>query len=84
MFYKTLYNVDHPFHLKLPHFTNPICITCYTYSPDNDKDPLLAIYNANQFSRCFVYSAVLLWNSLPNEAVLTLKQDRFKASARKF
>ena len=41
-------------------------------------------YNTDQFFKCFTYSTDKLWNSLSNEAVLAVKQDRFKALARKF
>ena len=55
-----------------------------SHSQQNDKALVLARCNTNQFSRCFAYSTAQLWNSLPNEAVLAIKQDRFKVLIRKF
>ena len=81
--HKILHKVDHPLHCKLPQFAKPIRITRHT-TQQNDKAFVLAKYNTNQFSRCFTYSTTRLWNSLPNEAVLAVKQDRFIVSAENF
>ena len=36
-------------------------------------------YNTFHFSRCFTWSTTRLWNNLPNEVVLAVKQDHFGA-----
>ena len=41
-------------------------------------DYIQARYNDYQFSLCFIYFTTRLWNSLSNETVLGVKQDRFK------
>ena len=76
MLHKILNNVDYPLHCKLHQFAKPIRITWHT-AQQNDKTFVLARYNTYQFSRCFTYSITRLWYSLPNEAVLAVKQDRF-------
>ena len=76
MLHKILLNVHHSLHCKHPQFTMPFRITRHT-AQQNDKAFVLARYNTYQFSRCFTYSTIHLWNSLPNEAVLAIKQDNF-------
>ena len=56
----------------------------YYSAQENDKYFVLARYNTYQFSQFFTYSTTRLWNSLPNEAVLAVKQDRFIVLAKKF
>ena len=81
--HKILHKVDHLLHCKLPQFAKPIRITRHT-TQQNDKAFVLARYNTYQFSRCFTYSITRLWNILPNEVVLTVKQDRFTVLAKIF
>ena len=64
-------------------FAKLICITQHI-AQENDKASVVAMYNAYYFSQCFTYSITHLWNSLPNEAVLAVKQDRFIALAKIF
>ena len=80
--HKNLHKVNHPLHWKLPQFAKPIRITWHT-TQQKDKAFVLATYNTYQFSQCFTYSTTGLWNSLPNEAVLAVKQDRFIVLAKK-
>ena len=61
----------------------PIRITWHT-AQQNDKVFVLARYNSYKVSGCFHCSTIRLWNSLPNEAVLTVKQDRFMVLAKQF
>ena len=44
---------------------------------------VLARYNTYQFSLCFTYSTTRFWNSLPNKAVLAVKQHRFITLSKK-
>ena len=76
MLHKILHYVDHSIYCKLPQFEKSIRITRYT-AQKNDKDFVLARYNTYQLYRCLTCSTTHLWNSLHNEAVLTVKQDRF-------
>ena len=80
MLHKVLLNVHHSLHYKLPQFTMPIRITQHT-AQQNGITFVLARYKTYQFSRCFTYSTTRLLNSLPNEAVLAEKQDRFMVLA---
>ena len=80
--HKILHKVDHTLYCKLPHFAKPIRITQHT-SQQKDKAFVLARCNTYQFSRCFTYSTIRLWNSLPNEVVLPVKQHRFVVLAKK-
>ena len=70
--------VDHPLHCNLPHFAKLIRTTRHT-TQENDK----ARYNFYQFSSCFTYFTIRLWNNVPNEVVLAVKQDHFIDLAKK-
>ena len=81
--HKMLHKVYHPVHCKLLEFAKPTRITWHT-AQQNDKIFDLARYNTYQFSRCFTHSTTCLWNSLPNEAVLAVKQKHFIILAKNF
>ena len=83
MLYKIIHNCDHPTHCKLPQFTKSILFTLHIIL-QNDRALVLARYITYQFSLCFIYSTTQLWNSLPNETVLAVKQDCFIALVKIF
>ena len=74
--HKILYNFDQPLHYKLPEFAMPIHITRHTFQ-QSDKAFLLPRYNTHKFSWHFTCFITHLWNILPNEAFLAVKQDCF-------
>ena len=80
--HKILHKVDQSLHCKLPQFANPFRITRHI-TQQNDKTFVLTRYYTYQFSRCFTYSTIQLWKCLPNETILTVKQDCFIALAKK-
>ena len=76
MLHKVLHNTNPKLYYKLPQFAKPICITWHI-AKQNDRAFVVARYNTYQFSWCITYSITHLWNSLPNETVLVVKQDWF-------
>ena len=83
MLYKILPNIYQPLQSKLTQFTKPIHITRHI-AHKNDRSFVVARYNTYQFSQCFTYSTIHLWNTLPNEAVFAVRQDYFIALAKLF
>ena len=82
MLHKILHNLNHPLHCKLHKFAKPIHISS-AIARQNGRAFVVAKYNTYQFSLCFNYTSIQLWNSLPKETVLCIKQDRFIALAKK-
>ena len=83
MLYKILYNINLPLRCKLPQFAKPICFTQHIVQ-QNNRAFVSIRYNTYQISWRFTYSIAQLWNGLPNEAVLAVKQDHFIALAKNF
>ena len=83
MLHKILHNSNHPFYCKFLQFAKLVGITPHR-AQQFDKAFASIRYNTYQISRCFICYTTRFWNSLPNLAVLVVKQDSFIALAKKF
>ena len=76
--YRTLNNVSHPLHSKIPGPANPLRRTRRAQRM-NSRALLSALKpNSVQFNRTFLPHTIELWNFLPQDAVDSLNMDGFK------
>ena len=83
MLFKVVNNVHYPLHKFLPKFFQPTRITRYSETIN-----LMAFevgrHCSSQFSRCFLPRMCRLWNTLPNNVIMSPTLEEFKMLANIF
>lgn len=83
LLFKAFNDVQHPLHNVLPDRFVPLRATRYSLNL-NDLAMNRATVSTNQFSRCFIPSAVDVWNRLPNYIVHSPDICTFKTNINAF